>query len=529
MMTGDNMQRMVRGDPIDFIVKGVTRIPPSTRRGHRGLATPIEQYYGTEVSDEVAGIFSQLRNARNARELVEAVKGKGLDELDDYEPVLTDDVLDEHENPDLGTVLSVADVRLYAALCDREKDAASQTKKKSRLPIYVPKLVNSVGVDGDVFMAKSISSPKKVRIAWDLHPDNEVVMVDDYEKWEKLFGWRKLKELPHGKNKIRELYGDQLSKDVLEAVTGSEDSSSDSSESGSSASKGSGRRSRTKPTDEVLNIATGSAHRNRSKIKAEDIYETFDDGGTIGFSGIDMLVLFPTTEERNMTDHWWVAGSKPSSDGNGSGAVAIANCNKGTYDYLKGLDEVWHIEEYLEQADDYEFQSSIGPVSMSDVDPDRVVFHCLPRSSKELIISDNLMDSMCHALPEYAEEAIYSPPTFPHSDDMVYAPLSPEDVFWLRPELRGHHNDDGEALIIRGSCSPRGIPYKKQISSDFKLYARARLSDWDFSETDEMLVLDNAAYRLDLDDGGYELVQTLAMLHDRGVEPYSISPKARWG
>jgi hypothetical protein len=65
------------------------------------------------------------------------------------------------------------------------------------------------------------------------------------------------------------------------------------------------------------------------------------------------------------------------------------------------------------------------------------------------------------------------------------------------------------------------------ISSNYRLYSRARLPDWDF-ESIEMEQLDRADYYFELDDGGYEVLETLGKLHDRGEQPFSKTPKARW-
>jgi len=88
--------------------------------------------------------------------------------------------------------------------------------------------------------------------------------------------------------------------------------------------------------------------------------------------------------------------------------------------------------------------------------------------------------------------------------------------------------DGGEnGVIFYASSSPRDVGYCKNLSSDYKLYARARLSDWDFDAT-ELSTLDGASYSIDLDDGGYELVETLAKLHDAGQQPFSETPESRW-
>jgi len=164
---------------------------------------------------------------------------------------------------------------------------------------------------------------------------------------------------------------DKLSDDVLDKVAGSSVQDTETKADTDSSSRG--RRTRTKPTDEILNVATSSRHRDRFKRESEDIKESFEDNDGIGhLNDIGMLVLFPTTTDLNMTDHWWVPGDRWDDD-----TVAIANCNKGTFEYLNDCEQVWHIEDYIEQAEDYEFDTNHGPVTMGTIARDTLVVHTL--------------------------------------------------------------------------------------------------------------------------------------------------------
>lgn len=524
--TNSGVERFCTGDPLEYAIRGVKEIPSRTRRSNKTLSNPIKERYGTNISDDTANVVERLYNANDGRALVQAVKQAGLDDVDDYSVLLSGCDLDDDEDADLGRVMQELDVRLTESLASRESDASNASKKANRESVYVPDVINAAGDEGTVYMAKTLSTTAKVRMAHDLHDDNQVLVVDDYEKWENLLGWEKLKQFPHGKNQIREELGDKLSDEVLDIVAGN-DTGSDTDTKDDSGSTGSrGRRTRTKPSDEVLNVAIGSRHRNRTKIKSEDIKDQFEDDGYIGgsYNPIKMLVLFPTTTDLNMTDHWWVAGNR-FPDG---GYVAIANCNKGTFEYLNQRDEVWHIEDYLEQASDYEFQTNHGPVTLGTIDTDNLVMHVITNKLKDRLMRDTVMPNMPSVLPEYCDNELYRAPSFPHEDDMLYAPITLEDVFWMRPELRKQQNpEEGDAVILYADVTIRDLGNTYSLSSDYKLYARARLPDWDFDST-EMTLLDNASYKLDLDRGGYELVETLGMLHDAGKEPFSEMPQSRW-
>jgi hypothetical protein len=507
------------GPPLDYAVEGVSELSSRQRRSHNSLAQPILDKYGASIDTETANVVDRLYNSVDATELVRAIKRVGLDEVDEYEPLFAGFDIDDDEQVDLGTVMRELDTKIAYGHASRDSDIEKVSKKRQREAIYVPELINMVGDGGTIYMAKSLSSVAKVRMAWDLHDENEVVVVDSY-KWGDLLGWEKLKSLPHGKNKIREELGDKLSDEVLDKVAGSSVQDTETKTDDDSSSRG--RRTRTKPTDEILNVAISSRHRDRFKKDAQALKESFEDDGTIGgYDEIGMLVLFSTTTDLNMTDHWWVAGERWGDD-----KVAIANCNKGTFEYLNDCEQVWHIEDYIAQAEDYEFDTNHGPVTMGTIAQDTLVVHAVPQSTKERFLRSAVIEDIPQVLPEYVDSNMYSAPDLPHPDDMLYAPVTPEDVFWLRPALKDF--DGGEnGVIFYASGSPRDVGYCKNLSSDYKLYARARLSEWDFDAT-ELSTLDGASYSIDLEDGGYELVETLAKLHDNGMQPFSETPEARW-
>jgi len=519
-----DIETFCAGSPLDYAIRGVSELSSRERRSHNNLARPINETYSTSVSDESADVIKHLYNAIDGAELVRAVKKLGLDEVEDYDELLSEFDLDDGEEANLGRVMQELDNKLTYGHAPRGKDASKVSSKKHRNSVYIPELVNAVGEGGTVYMAKTLSTTAKVRMAWDLHDENEVVVVDDY-KWGKLLGWEELKQFPHGKNKIREELGDRLSDEVLDIVagdkTGDSDTKSDSSSSGSR-----GRRTRTKPTDEVLNVAVSSRHSSRFKQKAEDIKEDFEDDGWIGpsYRKVDMLVLFPTTTDLNMSDHYWIAGERWADAEN----VAIANCNKGTFEYLNDREEVWHVEDYLAQAEDYEFDTNHGPVTLGTIAQDNLVLHLVTPDTKERLMRGSVLDNMPNVLPEYVDDELYRAPTMPHSDDMLYAAITKEDLFWLRPEVKKMRDpEQGDGVLLYGNSSPRNVGKKWSLSSDYRLYARARLPEWDFDST-ELNALDGCSYSLDLDEGGFELVETLGKMHDAGMLPYSETPESRW-
>jgi len=520
--TDGGLSQFCAGHPLEYATEGFRNIPSSKRRSHDTVSTPIEEKYGVSVSDETANVINRLYTSVDARQLSKAIKTAGLDSVEDYSSLFTEQMLDdlEADEADLGLVMQTLDIKLSGGRAPRDKEPSKVTSRKHRNAVYVPELIEDASGGGTVYMAKTLSTHLKVMMAHDLDERNQVVVVDDYEKWERLLGWEKLKDLPHGKNKIREELGDQLSDEVLKAVAGEGQKSDTSSSFGST-----GKRSPTPPTEEMLNIAGGSRHRKRFTMKAEDIFECFDDDGYISaYKRVETLVLFPSTTNLYMTNHWWVCGPK----WDGAGVCAIANCNKSTFEYLNKLDNVWHIEDYIEQAADYEFETNHGTFTMDTVEHDSLVFHTLDDDTHRHITEEPVFSHIAEKLPAYCDEELFSSPPFPHAEDMLYAPITYEDVFWLRPQLREQSRpDEGDSIVLYGDSTPRNLGRTFRLSSDYKLYARARLHDWDFDST-EMAKLDELSRHMYIGEGGYEVVQTLAMLHDEGKRPFSKRPQSRW-
>ena len=88
-------------------------------------------------------------------------------------------------------------------------------------------------------------------------------------------------------------------------------------------------------------------------------------------------------------------------------------------------------------------------------------------------------------------------------------------------------NDNEDAVIMTGEYSPRNLSRTHGIGSNYNIYSRARLPDWDFDAT-ELQQIDRASHYMNLDRGGYEVLETLGKLHDNGEQPFSETPQSRW-
>lgn len=509
-MSSNDKEWFVEAEPVKLMIAGVDEIDGTLKTRYNTLSGAIRERYGSDISEDTGYFIDRIYNARDASAVMDAVEHVDESSIPELPEEVLEEVFDELKNPGIGTAVRLVDTKKANALCPRERDASKAINKSNREDVYLPDIIG----DGDVYMAKTLSA-SKVRLAWGLDEDNEVIEVDNYDVWERLLGWKKLKDLPRGKNKVREQFGDQLSDETLRAVTGSVSRSS-SSESDDTDNSSGGRATRTEPSDEVLNVAVSNRHRHRFKRKAEKIANKFDKDRALSKS-VDTLILFPKTCDMNMTNHWWVPGDK------GGKNAAIANCNKGTFEYLNQYDSVWHIEDYLDQAWRREFDSQHGPITLDAVDGENLVLHKLSTKKRKMFQKDGVMQHIPEALKQNKQKRRRPEVSLPHPDNMVYATVGSEDLFWMRPALR---EMDGPVLLYDGN-QPRDMTSYSAAKYNYRLYARARLNEWDFS-CKELERLEKCKWKMKLERGGYEFIETLGKLHDKGLEPYSLSPESRW-
>jgi len=489
-----------RGNAVDFLKEGMKQLDASDRRGKRSYADPIEDTYEASISNDTGKLCRHIHMNSEPADAVTA----------------TAQIIDEqHSAEETLDLLDMMNRKLSDGLASRE-NGSEVTKKSGREDIRVSEVLAAAGEEGTVFMAKSLTSMKKVKLAWNLHEDNQVVVVDNYELWEELLGWSKLKELPHGRKKIRRLYGDSLPQDVLDEIAPPTKQSRSSDSNTSSKS-----RTTTSAKEAVVNVAKDSQHRMRTKSKASKIKELFERDNH--FNNVKRLVLFPSDTDKNMTDYWWVAGGLAGM----GGYSAIANCKQSTYDYLKDVDNIHHIDEYVEMWRDYSITTEHGSKKYRYICNDEPVLHILKEKLYNRFITDGMLSGLSEIIADFVDDNVYKGPDIPQ--ESTYCILDGLDEFYLRPILRDHTKSDSIPTVhaLETKASTGNGVYTDNISSTFGLYARGMLPNWDF-DSKEMQKLESLSYNLKLDDGGYEIIQTMKQLHDAGGQPYSKTPQARW-
>lgn len=523
--------RFSTGSVLQYATEAISQLSGREKRGHQTLAPPLNERYGTNVSGETAEVIKGLKRANDEVALVRTIKRHGLYQIDDYSEYVTEEQVEDsafEDEANLSVIANLLDTKLTDAVVSRD-DIEDATSKTSRESVYAPSLDEDVG-SGTVYMTKTVSkgSIDKMRMAFDLDDENVVVVVDEYERWENLLGWEKLKQFPHGKNQIRQQYGGQLSDELLERLTAREDGDDETKDESSDT----GRRTRTKPSEEVLNIAVSRKHSERVKRTAEAVADTFEDGDTISIdwtAEIDTLILFPTTSDKLMSDHWWIPGWRGYEDGEKRHA-AIANCNKGTFEYLNRLDNVVHIEDYLDDAWEYDFETLDGPLNLTQAHWPNLVLH----------IMDDNVDAKARyftqewakkRMPEVLRESLSSSKRelLPRVEEMVYAQVTKDDLFWMAPALKDSEYQLKDDLCIIGGtgsvCKRASVDLSCRVN--IENYQRLRFPDWDIN-CDELKAIRRPVRHSLSKEKVDSLHQTLGRLHDAGQQPASESPQSRW-
>lgn len=192
------------------------------------------------------------------------------------------------------------------------------------------KIIDKAGGD-DVYMGKSITD-KKAEIAWGLSDNTQVVRVEDYGKWEDLFGWSKLKDLPaqNLEDKLPNL--DQAAIDRWNNTTTSNKTSG----------SGSKRRSRDPTTKRIkVRCDTGDSDYY-DKQSAGSVYDALDNGKSVSCGywskhSATALIIF----DQNETSRAWTVSNAANYRRN----VAAAKMPTYVYDYLKQADNVYESKE----------------------------------------------------------------------------------------------------------------------------------------------------------------------------------------
>jgi hypothetical protein len=292
-----------------------------------------------------------------------------------------------------------------------------------------------------------------------------------------------------------------LSDDVLLEVAGPK---------GAAGNSSGGSATRTQPSNEHLTVSAGPKNHQRAKLSSSEIRDAFEGEGKIQGS-VEHLVLFPTGTERNLSENWWIPGEHGDD-----GAIAVANCNKSTYEYLSDLQQVWHVDDYIAQAKDVKVVTTDGKKLLGDID--ELIVYTLSDSAFEMFNDAHVLENLSEVLAEAAASK-YKGPQLSGDETIILLPES--QAFEARPILK-----DAE-ITLSGGTDLRNIGTEAvidrenyaNIGAHMVIYGKTRLGEWDWNSP-ELSAIDDSIM-VSVDEGGYELIETLAKLHDNGEPLFS--------
>lgn len=430
---------------------------------------------------------------------------------------MQNDFDDEDEFAD--TMDKVTDVVSHAP-----RGRSGVSRKKNRSNISVWKLDNKVEDDGTVLMAKTVNQ-SKANLAWELHDNNQVVQVDEYETWEDTFGWRKLKELPT-RNFEKHFPNHDFDESFLERNDrsyGDDDDTASNSDQTAGMSYDDQRA-----MQRTIKVRKGSGRNKISKYNGERLFERLDEGKSfsVNYSDYDTLIVYDQTE-----GHGLHAGSNLAGSTRG---VAYAVVPSYVADYLLKAENAVTESEYRDRVEsqwipfDWTDNQYRKGAEASDVDERDVV--AVVKSNGQTMqmldeydVTDDLIDTIEDELSTIGRTDTVRSVTFMSSSEVddCYDVLASQHKRLLsdqeRPSIVKLGTSPGHAYSTDCSISAKSIIYDT-IIPDIDRSAH----EWSVFSCDPM------------DD---EFVDTMKRLQDAGgfcstddsVEPPEFIDDIDWG
>lgn len=235
-------------------------------------------------------------------------------------------------------------------------DHVKPRRKTDRDDEKVWKIVSETA-DADVYIGQSLTSRRKVELAHELDENNRVVAVDasDYDKWQDMFGWKLIKNLPSRdfENKLDVDLDDDFLDEWDPAHGADVDDSGSSSTSGNTYDDERAKKRRVK-------VRKGSGGSNMKSVRGKKLLKRFSDNDTkdtvkLGWKDRrDTLLLFKQTEGHGVTaGYQW---ARADDD------IAYATVPNYVYDYLIQADRAYSVESYKQEIREtsFDFDWSAG-------------------------------------------------------------------------------------------------------------------------------------------------------------------------
>lgn len=413
----------------------------------------------------------------SAGELKRALSNRGLDEVDD------------------GTLTDFSQMSNTIEKCKRGRDPWS---RGGRTETRIYEVLLGTAEDADVWMA-SHPSEKKAKVIWDDHEGHTVVRVEKgrIQQYQDLFGWREL---------------NYVSNDTLDEFDISDEVREPWERTYDYANPNAGEDA---PDRELtLHYARNTdkndrGYKDTTEVESARYLRAYFEARRAGFTpnrgivrgSINRLILFPTNSDEKLTDYLGVLGH---------GGVRLANCAVKVWDYLKDLDRVYRIEDYLEEARSVTLPTSEGTLSLPEArtQGETVVLHLVTEDVLPGLQDQPEMSEAARWFEQEPETGGYgSPGAYP---DVVYVPMTQDTLERVIPVLR---YDD---VFLAAHETHYPLPETTLItypSRDTEVYAYANLHNW--RETTEYEIL--SQHKKGLAEGMLGVIDGFAELHDAGV------------
>lgn len=332
----------------------------------------------------------------------------------------------------------------------RGADATKASRKTSSVTdrIEAIKCDKKSSDDGSVYMAVSLNQDKMDAI-WEDNNDNIIVRIpssDLYDEFEKHFGWSRLRYITKNISKL------DISKKTKEKLK--------NDKKGTNASTNKTKNSNRELEKRNLTVHSQTTNTGFTVEEIQERYEKRDE----------YLVLFPSNEERNLSDHKFLTSEH----------VSIANCIVKVYDYLKDIDNIYSISEWIDKFKDKKLDTSNGKLSVNklkDLDKE-VLFHIVDRSVVDAFRDDTVMEEMKTVVNENNNHCSYRTEIDSiDMDNMIYIPVTLRDLNEIRIYF-GSNNSSIFTLCNSVRDQYIGTVCNQVSKTNVYWYAWARLPRW---------------------------------------------------
>jgi hypothetical protein len=365
------------------------------------------------------------------------------------------------------------------------------SRKQPAMAVY-----DAYNNSGDIYMGCRLSQDK-AKVIWEDSDHNYIFRVestDHYDIYEKLLNWSQMKEI--SKDNIDDF-------DISESTKANyldvkEENLSDS---------------QNKETYKIKLHFRG-ASKYTTDVEISDLEEKLEDSNgkklEFGRKKANNIILFPSHKDKKISNNYWASDKR----------TPVARCRKKDWEKLKEYDQIETLDQRIESAKSVDFKTSRGNYNLQKIEDDfdddglYVMFHIVDEPYINRFASDELIN--------YAEEFVNDEYGV---DDVkyLYAPITAEKYQKLKPVvidhcvLRGDFGAEMSMMASRMRDSRKKRTY--HIRNDTRFYAYLRLNEW--KDTPEYKSFYSDISRTKIDNGGYELVETLRKGLEQGA--YSSS------